>query len=249
MPTIRLDDVSFAYRRRAAAALRGLTLAIEPGVTGLGGPNGAGKTTLLKIILGVVRPTAGRCTIDGAAPDEYRRRVGIGSVPERPVFPDHMTVREFLAGIHALCAGGDPASSEAAPDLVAFGLDGLGDARLARLSAGQRRRVALAAALAGRPELVLMDEPTNGLDPDGIAHLRQVVRGYRDRQVTILIASHHLDELERLVDRIVLLREGRASGVWEREAALATYGSFDALYHATVGAGVSPAEPAPEARR
>ncbi|HWV57930.1 MAG TPA: ATP-binding cassette domain-containing protein [Longimicrobiales bacterium] len=244
MPTVTLTEVRAGYRRRDGDVLRALTLTLSPGVIGIGGPNGAGKSTLLRVLLGCLVPTAGECRIDGEPPGDYLRRAGIGFVPESPAFDDYLTVDEFLTGIRRLARGTElhTGASAVAVDRGGrseseFALDAIRHQRLGRLSLGQRRRVALAAAAAGSPDLMLLDEPTNGLDPVAVAWLREEIQACRRAGRSILIASHHLDELERLVDRIVILRAGRAGAVWDRAAALDRFGSFDALFHATIAAG------------
>lgn len=232
MARVELSDIHARPAARAPAALHGLSLAIRDGVVGLIGPNGAGKTTLLRLLLGAVLPLRGRVALDGLAPEAYRSRRPLGFLPEKPALPEWLTVGEFLDGVAEI--------SSPAPAALLDGVASLRDRRLGQLSLGQHRRVELVAALCGDPDLVLMDEPTNGLDPLAVGLLRDTVLGSRRPGRTIIVSSHHLDELQRVVDAVVLLREGSLRGMWQREAALAEYGSFDHLFHSVFGA-TSPA--------
>lgn len=229
MPIIHLDRVTVSYPRAPAAALNGVSLTLEPGIVGIVGPNGAGKTTLFRLLLGMVRGLEGAVTIDGMAPDAYRNAHPLGFIPEHPVFAEYLTVGEFLGGLHAMVSeahGTRPLES-------GFGVGELAARRLGELSLGQKRKVELVAAMLGEPLLVLLDEPTNGLDPLAVAELREAVLSLRAPDRLILIASHNLDELQRVVDRVVVLREGRVAGSWTREEAL-TDGSLHDRFHQLV---------------
>jgi ABC-2 type transport system ATP-binding protein/sodium transport system ATP-binding protein len=194
-------------------AVDDLSFSVSPGeVYGLLGPNGAGKTTTLRMLLGLLTPTSGQAAIAGfgsrAAPDEVKRRVGLVSAGAG--LYQALTVREmllFFADLYAV----PPADARAELDRLA-GLLGLGDLlgrRCGTLSTGQRQRVNLARALIHRPPVMLLDEPTLGLDVLG----RQVVNEYlellRAEGKAVILTTHHLDEAERLCTRFGLLHRGR----------------------------------------
>lgn len=231
MPTIRFDDVSLLYRRATEPALARISLTLTAGVVGIVGANGAGKSSLLKLLLGSRKVTAGQLTIDGLDPSAYRRAHGVGFIPEKPTFPAFLTVDEFLNGLRTLSGAGGVTSSE--QQLAeSFELRELGSLRLSRLSLGQKRRVELAAALIGDPPLLLLDEPTNGLDPLAVAALRAAVSASRREDRLILISSHHLDELQRLADRVIMLDHGKLVGSWDVDEARNEAGSLESRFRA-----------------
>jgi len=207
-------------------ALRNVSLSIPDGVTGIVGPNGAGKTTLFRAILGLVSPMEGRVAIDNEPPRQYLRRKPVGLIPDGPAFDGYLTTGDFLEGLAALMPGA-PTTNRTSPVNIAH----LWDTRLDSMSLGERRRVELAAALLGEPDLLLLDEPTNGLDPLAIIRLRDdLLSQEQARGRNTLIASHHLDELQRVVNRILVLRDGEVTGMWERDDALREFGSFDEMF-------------------
>lgn len=226
MPRIELTQVSCTYRKASRVALRNVSLSIPDGVTGIVGPNGAGKTTLFRAILGLVSPMEGRVAIDNEPPRQYLRRKPVGLIPDGPAFDGYLTTGDFLEGLAALMPGA-PTTNRTSPVNIAH----LWDTRLDSMSLGERRRVELAAALLGEPDLLLLDEPTNGLDPLAIIRLRDdLLSQEQARGRNTLIASHHLDELQRVVNRILVLRDGEVTGMWERDDALREFGSFDEMF-------------------
>jgi ABC-type multidrug transport system ATPase subunit len=231
MTGIVMEGVHYAYpgQARGEAALRHLSLTVEHGIVGIVGPNGSGKTTLFRVILGALAPLAGRVLVGGEPPDRYRREHGVGFIPETPAFDEYLTVREFLNGLGRLNGSGDLAAVD--PQL-----EGLWDRRLGSLSMGQMRRVEIAAAFLGDPDLVLLDEPTNGLDPVAVGALRGMIADKRRAGRSIIVASHHLDELQRTVDQLLILDGGEFRGAWPREEVLSEHGSFDALFHSLFAA-------------
>jgi ABC-2 type transport system ATP-binding protein len=193
-------------------ALDQLNLSIPPGVTGLVGANGAGKTTLISLMLGLLKPTSGSITVLGLDPTkdgpELRAQLGYG--PERNVFPDDLRAYDYvrhLAEVKGLPR--DEARSRASDSLY---LVGLGEERfraLGTMSTGQRQRVKLAQAIAADPRLIVLDEPTDGLDPVQRDHMLgiivQVNRGFG---IDVILSSHVLEEVERVCDHVVALAEG-----------------------------------------
>ena len=215
---IRIDDLSKSYGRgpRGVPALRSVTLSVDPGVWGVVGPNGAGKTTLLGLILGFLRPTSGSVTIDDATPRHYLRRHGAGYLPERFSLPAGWPVHAALLSLARL----DGHGSEAARLRVRSILDRLGledhaDRAVGDLSRGLLQRVGIAQAFLSHRRLVILDEPTEGLDPLWRVELRSLIEELRDDDRIVLLASHELTEVERLTDRVIVLNDGRVTEVME----------------------------------
>jgi len=208
---IAASDVSMVFGTHRA--LDSLTLEVPPGVTGLVGANGAGKTTLMSIVLGLRAPTNGSVSVLGLDPlrqgAQLRSMVGYG--PERNVFPDDMPASDFVK--HLAEVRGMPRSEARTRASDALWLVGLGEERfraLGTMSTGQRQRVKLAQAIAADPSLVLLDEPTDGLDPvqrDEMLNLiRQISSEY---QIDVMLSSHLLEEVERICDNVVALDAGK----------------------------------------
>jgi len=192
----------------AVVAVDALSFEVDAGsVTGFLGPNGAGKTTTLRSLLGLVKPTAGQATILGQPYVEIThpsRRVGAvleasGYHPARRAV-DHLRIAAVGAGL-------PPERAESA--LAAVGLDAAADRRVGGFSLGMRQRLGLAGALLGDPEVLILDEPANGLDPEGIHWLRGFLRSFADRGGTVLVSSHVLSEVAQTVDRVVIVARGR----------------------------------------
>jgi ABC-2 type transport system ATP-binding protein len=210
MSVISIRNLVVRYRGAAHPAIDDVSLELDEGTVGLIGPNGAGKTTLLRTLLGGIRPESGTVAIEGMSPDCYRRRRPLGFVPEQPSLAAHLTAREFLDGLRLL-GGGAADWEEEIP--VPIRSDLL-DRRLSGLSLGERKRVEIAAALIGSPRVLLLDEPTNGLDPEAVAWLREALVLLRAPGRVIVVASHHLDELHRTVDRFIMIGGGSVRGTW-----------------------------------
>lgn len=187
---IAVDDLSFAVPYGA--------------IVGLLGPNGAGKSTTLRAIVGLLSPTAGDSLIDGvpfSALDNPASHVGVHM--DGFGFEGGITARRHLE-ICRLAAGAPRGRSDELLDEVGLAADGR--RRVKTFSTGMTQRLGLAAALVGSPRTLILDEPANGLDPDGIRWLRRFLRGYADRGGTVLIASHQLAELEQVVDEVVVIK-------------------------------------------
>jgi len=189
-------------------ALRDLSFDVPAGrVTGFLGPNGAGKTTTLRIILGLVRPSAGEATIGGRRYAEIARpRRVVGALLEATGFHPGRSGRAHLR-ILARGTGEPDARVDEVLDRV--GLTGDADRRVRGYSLGMRQRLGLAAALLGDPAVLVLDEPANGLDPAGMAWLRSLLRQLSAEGRTVLVSSHVLSEIEQVVDRVVIVHEGR----------------------------------------
>lgn len=189
-------------------ALRGLTLSIPRGAAfGLIGPNGAGKTTFIKVLLGVVRPDDGDVAVLGGDPQDTAVRARIGYLPERMHLPAALKGRDFLRSVATLKLL-RPTDAELAGMLKRVGLAD-SDQRIGTFSKGMRQRLGLAAAMLGQPELLVLDEPTDGIDPVGRVEVRALLLEEKARGATILLNSHLLAETERVCDRIGVLDHGQ----------------------------------------
>jgi len=195
-------------------ALDGLTLRVHPGeVFGFLGHNGAGKSTAIKLFTGLLSPTRGHARIFGRSPDDPRARAHIGFLPENPALDAHWTPREFLtlsgrlAGLPSVQAS---AEIRALADSLAFG--SFLDRSMRKLSKGQLQIVGLAHALLGSPPLLILDEPMSGLDPLARRLAREELLARKKQGHTVFLSSHVLSDVERLCDRIGIIRHGRFLG-------------------------------------
>ncbi|MQA89000.1 MAG: ATP-binding cassette domain-containing protein [Gemmatimonas sp.] len=219
---IELRGVTKSYRRQGllpagkqVRALDGLTLEIETGAAvGIVGLNGAGKSTLLGILLGYLRPSSGTVLVGGLPPRSYAQRHGVAYVPERVAIPRRWTVRSALRAYAMLGDIGDDTWEQADACLDRLGLTPLADRSVAALSKGNLQRLAIAQALLGDRRLMVLDEPTDGLDPVWIAELRPIIADWLTAHPgrTLVLASHNLSEVERLATRVLLLHNGRLAG-------------------------------------
>jgi ABC-2 type transport system ATP-binding protein len=216
MPVIEIENLTQDYqtgfwRKRAVRALDGLTLRVEAGeVFGFLGPNGAGKTTTFKILMRMLKATAGEARILGRPLDDLRMRARIGYLPERPYFYHYLTAREFLVYCGALCdLPRDRAAKRASDLLNQVGLSNASDRSLRKFSKGMLQRVGLAQALINDPEVLFLDEPMSDLDPLGRREVRELIAGLRGRGKTIFFSSHILTDVEAMCDRVAILNRGR----------------------------------------
>jgi ABC-2 type transport system ATP-binding protein len=187
-------------------ALDDVSLDVPAGqLLGLLGPNGAGKSTLLQLLSGLRRPTSGTVELFGGDPRDPRHRQRLGTTPQETGLPPTLRVREVVDLVAGHFADPVPAGQL----LEQFGLQGLGRRQTGGLSGGQKRRLAVALAFVGRPRLVLLDEPTTGLDVDARHALWDAVRGYHADGGTVVLTSHYLEEVEALAQRVVVVDRGR----------------------------------------
>jgi lipooligosaccharide transport system ATP-binding protein len=210
-PAVTARGLSKSYGERVA--VDGIDFEVEPGICfGFLGPNGAGKTTTMKMIYGLATVDGGELAVLGLDAARERRAIksGIGVVPQETNLDGDLTVRENLLQ-QARYFGIDPAKArERADELLEFAL--LGDRaeeRIQGLSGGMKRRLLISRALIGDPELVVLDEPTTGLDPQARLAVWGALDRLRRRGVTLLLTTHYMEEAERLCDRLVIMDEGR----------------------------------------
>jgi ABC-2 type transport system ATP-binding protein len=207
-PAGRIDVAGLTKSFGAVRAVDQLSFTVEPGsVTGFLGPNGAGKTTTLRMLLGLVTPDAGAATIGGRSYAELPAPADqVGAVLEATGFHPARSGREHLR-VYCTVNGYRLARADQVLELV--GLTGAGRRAVRGYSLGMRQRLALAGALLGDPPVLVLDEPANGLDPEGIAWLRGLLRGLAEDGRTVLVSSHVLSEVQQLVDRVVIVNHGQ----------------------------------------
>jgi ABC-2 type transport system ATP-binding protein len=190
----------------AVTALDGVDLEVGPGeLVGLLGPNGAGKSTLISLVVGLRRPDAGTVTLFGGDPRNAASRRRLGTTPQETGLPEALRVGEVVDFVSRHFPSPVPRGEL----LARFGLDGLERRQTGGLSGGQKRRLAVALAFAGNPALVVLDEPTTGLDVEGRHTLWAAVREFHAAGGTVLLTSHYLDEIEALARRVVVVNHGR----------------------------------------
>ena len=224
---IEIEGLRKVYRRlrgRPSVALDGLDLAVPSGgVFGFLGPNGSGKTTTIRCLLGLVRPTAGRATLlGGPVPGGLAATMGrVGAIVEAPALFPTMTGRENLRLLAAMDRIGPRRVDEV---LAQVGLEQRAGDAVKRYSLGMRQRLGMAAALLKDPELLVLDEPANGLDPGGIREIRVLLRRLGAEGRTVFVSSHLLSEVEQTCDSVAILRGGRCVASGPVRHVLATAG-------------------------
>lgn len=212
---IDTEQLSKSYRtllrRREILAVDGVSLRVARGSSfGLLGPNGAGKTTFVKMLLSVVRPTRGRARLFGLDARTPEARRPIGYLPEDHRFPAYFTGRAMLDFYAALSGAGRHVRRRLIPELLErVGLERWGDVRLSKYSKGMLRRLGLAQALVHSPSLLILDEPSDGVDPVGRIRIREILRSLEERGVTVFINSHLLAEVELFCREVAILNQGR----------------------------------------
>jgi len=213
---IVVDNLIKAYEGRAELALKGVSLDVkERECFGLLGPNGAGKTTLMGCLLGLLNPDGGKLKIGGLDPNDFAVRELIGFLPEGPHFESWLTARQFMEYHHALA--GKPKMTRTADVESMFKRVELDqdawDLKTNKFSRGMLQRLGLAQALIGDPKIVFLDEPGSGMDPPGVTLLREILMELQRNKATIVLNSHHLDEMERVCDRVAFIRAGQIQAI------------------------------------
>ncbi|MEZ5443939.1 MAG: ABC transporter ATP-binding protein [Lysobacterales bacterium] len=194
------------HRYGSVQALQGFSLNLRPGqITALLGPNGAGKSTAIGLLLGLLRVQGGRVSLFGQPPQQRSARLRLGAMLQRTDLPDSLRVGEHLQLFARYYANPLPVDEV----LALVGLQAQSQRRYSALSGGQQRRVQLALALIGRPQLLVLDEPTVGMDLDSRQAFREALRRCRQGGCAVLLATHDLPEVEGLADRIALVRHGQ----------------------------------------
>ncbi|MFB2551873.1 ABC transporter ATP-binding protein [Ensifer soli] len=215
------DGLTKSFRGRRA--VDGVGLSVRRGeIVGFLGPNGAGKTTVMGMVTGLVAPDAGHVELLGIRDGQRRKDVlmRVGFLQEKPSVYPEMTARAYLA-FFARLYGLDAVTSRVGAALERVGLSAAADRRAGTFSRGMQQRLCLARVLMHRPEFLILDEPTLGLDPEGVADMRAIFREMREAGATLLFSSHQLAEMERVCDSVIFMKDGRivASG---RQADLAS---------------------------
>ncbi|MFO0911379.1 MAG: ABC transporter ATP-binding protein [Pirellulales bacterium] len=213
---IEVENLAKTYRegivrRRSVRALQGVSLSVERGsIFGLLGPNGAGKTTLIKILLGLVRRSDGQATLLGRPAGDRVGRRGVGYLPEHHRIPRHLNGNSALLYYGGLSGLSPREVRQRAPQLLErVGLGRWGTTSVKKYSKGMLQRLGLAQAMLHEPELLVLDEPTDGVDPVGRTELRDLLRQLRAEGKTIFINSHLLQEVELVCDRVAILVDGK----------------------------------------
>lgn len=244
---IAFEQVAKTYRSafgRRVEAVADVSFTIAPGeVVGIAGPNGAGKSTLIALMLGLLSPTSGRVTLDGRAPRDFAEWEGIGYLPELVTLDPAWRADEALARLGML-AGVPAATLRAQVDDV-IGRVGLSEHRRKRcrqLSKGNLQKVALAQSLLADRQVYVFDEPTHGLDPVWTLQFRKIIAELRRPDRAMLVASHNLDELERISDRVVIIDHGRIQRIVDLKARVASVEVSTYRVRAVAGADALVAE-------
>ncbi len=210
MSAITIQGLVKEYR--TTTAVRDFDLRIEQGeVFGFLGPNGAGKSTVIDLLLGFREPTDGEISVLGYSPEEnpYIVRKHIGILPDNYSLYDQLTGREHIE--YAIQIGGFDVEPKTILERV--GLDGDGDQRAKGYSKGMRQRLALGIALVGNPEILILDEPTTGIDPNGVQEFQSIIHEESERGTTVFFSSHSLQQVEEVCDRIGILDAGKLLAV------------------------------------
>ena len=206
-----IKDFSVGLRGVKLRAVDDLSLRVPAGqVFGLLGPNGSGKSTTIKIILGLLEPTAGECSVFGVPSAQVEARVDVGYLPESPYFYRNLSGRELVRFYARICGlGGAKVAPRVAEVIDWVGLTEAADRLVGTYSKGMLQRIGLAQALVHNPRLVILDEPTSGVDPVGAAAISELILQLKAQGKTVLITSHLLTQIEEICDRVAILDRGR----------------------------------------
>ena len=211
-PTPVISTAGLAKRFSDIDAVAGVDLSVPSGgVYGFLGPNGAGKTTTIRMLLGLIRPTRGAASLFGEPVAPGRRVLDrVGALVERPAFYPYLSAADNLRLLGFTRGIADSRLRTAVPEaLDRVGLSETGKRKAGQFSTGMRQRLGIAAALLGRPDLVILDEPANGLDPNGVVDVRDLILALARDGITVFLSSHVLPEVEQLCDRVAILQKGR----------------------------------------
>ncbi len=206
-----VKDFKTSFRKQLLRAVDGVSIRIMPGeVYGLIGPNGSGKSTTMKALLGLVAPTSGHCTIFGKDSLKVDSRNDVGFLPENPYFYKHLSGAETLRFYGKLCGLKGKILQERVGELLALvDLEGARDRRIGGYSKGMLQRIGLAQALVQEPRLVILDEPTAGVDPVGSRQIRDLILKLRERGITVFLCSHLLEQVQEVCDHVGIICKGK----------------------------------------
>jgi ABC-2 type transport system ATP-binding protein len=213
-PAVQIDNLTKVFpvplRRQRVTAVRNLSFEVRPGeIYGLLGPNGSGKSTTLKILLGLVTPNNGRAMIFGQDSRDYHSRRDVGFLPENPYFYKFLTAAETLRFYGKVCGMGGTILKKRIDELIHLvGLEDARDRRIGGFSKGMLQRIGLAQALIQDPRLVVLDEPTAGVDPAGSHQIRDLILDLKKRGKTVLLTSHLLEQVQEICDRVGIMARG-----------------------------------------
>jgi ABC-2 type transport system ATP-binding protein len=207
---VEVRDLRKRYRSRDPWAVDGVTFLLEPGhAFGLLGPNGAGKSSVVKMITGLSRPTSGTVSVFGGSPGDPAVRRRLGFAPEDPDFPKYLTAPEVLDYFGRLLGLDAAERRRRIPEALEWSALAGEKRQVRHFSKGMKQRLGLAQAILGRPDLVVLDEPTADLDPVGRRDVRNMIEGLKSQGLTILLNSHLLSEVERVCDTVAIMSRGR----------------------------------------
>lgn len=220
-PTLRCDFTGIGKRyrtlrnRAGTRAVDDVTLTVSAGeIFGIVGPNGAGKSTLINLLLGFIRPTTGQVHIGGQTPRDFVERRGVSFLPELIAMPGSWTLAGALHRCAVLDGTPQPVRDARVEDAITLmGLAEHRDKRVKHLSKGNLQRLGIAQALMSDRELMVLDEPTHGLDPVWTANFRGIARSLRRPDRIVIVTSHNLDEMERIADRVAIIAQGRVQRI------------------------------------
>lgn len=206
-----VKDFKTSFRKQMLRAVDGVSIRIMPGeVYGLIGPNGSGKSTTMKALLGLVAPTAGTCAIFGKDSLKVDSRNDVGFLPENPYFYKHLSGAETLRFYGKLCGLKGRVLEDRVGELLAMvDLEDARDRRIGGYSKGMLQRIGLAQALVQEPRLVILDEPTAGVDPIGSRQIRDLIFKLRERGITVFLCSHLLEQVQEVCDHVGIIFRGR----------------------------------------
>ncbi len=214
-PAVKIENLTkifpLSLRKRYLVAVEQLSLTVGDGeVYGLIGPNGSGKSTTMKVVLGLMAPTKGTCRVFGNDSRDVVSRNQVGFLPENPYFYKYLTGAETLKFYGKLCGMKGPALKERVDELLEMvDLTGARDRRLGGYSKGMLQRIGLAQAVVQRPRLVVLDEPTAGVDPSGSRKIRDLVLQLKKDGTSVMLCSHLLEQVQEVCDRIGIIHQGR----------------------------------------
>lgn len=215
VPAVTVENLTKVFKgqlgRKAFVAVRELSFTVQPGeVYGLIGPNGSGKSTTMKVVLGLLAPNGGLTRIFGRDSATVESRQDVGFLPENPYFYKHLTGLETLLFYGRLCGLSGASLRDRAKEMLALtGLENASDRRVGGYSKGMLQRIGLAQALIHEPRLLVLDEPTAGVDPAGSRKIRDLIIEFKKRGITVLVTSHLLEQLQEVCDRVGIMAHGK----------------------------------------